>query len=220
MLSEGIAESLQQGLGNKATVTASFTRGHGSLKVAWAEGEGDVASAGGIRFHLCTSGATGIAPVQSIPTTAAQWLLYNPIGSGVSMFFDELGSWLVSGTAGAGATLLYALCNNQQLPTSRPATSVANVILENANPNSKRGSRLIAQTNQTLLGNLLSWKPLAWMNPAGTLVGQTQMINQDVRGKIMLTPDSGIALAVISPTGTSPLFAPTGIHREYDFPGE
>ncbi len=59
------------------------------------------------------------------------------------------------------------------------------------------------------------WQPIAWMNPAGTVLGQTQMVNDDVRGKFILSPGAGLALVVISPTGTTPLFIPVASYREY-----
>ena len=62
---------------------------------------------GGRRFAVgFLSTVTGIAPVQTISTIAAQWLLYNPATATKSIFIDELGIVLVSGTAGAGIVLL------------------------------------------------------------------------------------------------------------------
>lgn len=214
MLIEAIVSRLQQKLGNAATASLRLTPGLGSLAVALAEGEGDEASRAGIRFHLQASGATGIAPVQALPTTAAQWLFYNPANSGLVAFFDKIGEWLLSGTAGAGATVIGAICTAANLPAARPITNAAGCTPVNANPASKRGSGLIIASGQTL-GSSPGWGPLAWMNPAGTVLGQTQMVEQDLRGKIILPPDTGLALAVISPTGTTPLFGPVGSWREY-----
>lgn len=214
MLGEAIVSKLMQKFGNLTTVAMRLTPGLGSLAVAQIEGEGDEASRGGIRFHIGASGATGIAPVQALPTTAAQWLLYNPPGSGVNVFIDRIGVWLASGTAGAGGTLLIAPVTSANVPATEPQTSVTGVVLQNASMGSRRGSALVVVSGQTL-ANAPSWAPAAWMNPAGTVLGQTQMIAEDVRGKWMLPPDTGLALAVISPTGTTPLFVPCGSYREY-----
>lgn len=214
MLIEAIVSRLSQKFGSGATLAARMTPGLGSLAVAQVEGEGDEASRAGIRFHLQSSGATGIAPVQALPTTAAQWLLYNPANSGVNIYIDKLGEWLVSGTAGAGGTVLFGLCGSAQLPTTRPNALAVGIVLANASPTSGRGSRLLVASGQTLAASP-GWAPLAWMNPANTVLGQTQMVEQDLRGKIVLPPDSGIALVVISPTGTTPLFAPLAAYREY-----
>ena len=61
------------------------------------------------RFYLGISGAvTGIAPVQAIPTTAAQWTFWNadPVAS---YFLEEILMLLVSGTPGLGGRLLACL---------------------------------------------------------------------------------------------------------------
>lgn len=214
MLIETIVSKLQQKFGNGATLSARSTPGLGSLAVAQVEGEGDEASRGGLRYRIGASGVTGIAPVQALPTTGAQWLLYNPEGSDVNVFIDSIGEWLVSGTAGAGATVLAALCGASEVPSTRPSVTATGLGLVNCNPRSSRASKLLVVASQTLQ-NTPRWSPIAWMNPAGTVLGQTQMVNDDVRGKICLPPGSGLALAVISPTGTTPLFAPCGTYREY-----
>lgn len=214
MLIEGQVSRLQQKLGNLVMTALRLTPGLGSLAVAQVEGEGDEASRGGIRYRLGINGVTGIAPVQALPTTAAAWFLFNPHGSDVNVFIDSLGEWLVSGTAGAGATVLAAICGTAEIPATVPTITATGVKQVNCNPKSARASKLIVAASQTLL-NTPGWSPLAWMNPAGTVLGQTQMVNDDVRGKIMLAPGTGLALTVISPTGTTPLFAPCGTYREY-----
>jgi hypothetical protein len=201
-------------LGNGVITALRLTPGTGALAVSQAEGEGDEASRGGIRFHLASSAATGIAPVQALPTTAAQWLLYNPTSSPIVAFVDRIGAWLVSGTAGAGGTLLMGVCGPNNIPTTRPVANQTGLVVTNANPQSARASKLVIVSGATL-ANSPGWQPLAFMNPAGTLLGQTQMEAADIRGKLIVGPDCGIALAVISPTGTTPLFAPYASWREY-----
>lgn len=191
-----------------------LTPGGGSVAVAQFEGESDEAVRAGARFHIQTSQATGIAPVQALPTTAAQWFLYNPLTSNTVMWFDCLGMWLLSGTAGAGGTVIFGLCALTNVPASVPTANATGVVLPNGNPASAKTSKLIVASGQTLAVNP-GWAPLAFMNPAQTVLGQTQMEDQDLRGKIALSPGMGIALAVISPTGTTPLFAPYGSYREY-----
>lgn len=214
MLIEAIVSKWQAKLGNAATSALRLTPGTGSLAVSQAEGEGDEASRAGCRFYLQPSTATGIAPVQALPTTAAQWLIYNPMSSPIVAYFDTLGMWLVSGTAGAGGTVLAAICGTTHVPATKPTANATGCTPVNANQNSAHASRLIIASSQTLANNP-GWAPLAFMNPAGTVLGQTQMEQRDLRGKYILAPDTGIALAVISPTGTTPLFAPYGSWREY-----
>lgn len=214
MLSELIARRFPQ-LKALAEVTVA-QRATSLLSTACGivEGLRDEGSRGGIRWNIASSAATGIAPVQALPTTAAQWLLYNPASNPKTIWLDDLGEWLVSGTAGAGATLLVGLCSPAQLPATRPTTTSAGIVLTNRNPNSGQASKLVVVSGQTLAASP-GWAPFAFMNPAGTVLGQTQMERLGLDGSIALAPDTGLALVVISPTGTSPLFAPYGSYREY-----
>lgn len=215
MLLEGIIQRIQGVLANRTPTSIRLTAGGGSVAIAQFEADGDEASRAGVRYYLQSSAATGIAPVQALPTTAAQWLIYNPIVNMSTIWLDLLGVLLNSGTAGAGGTLLFGLCGAAQLPTTRPTASAAGVVLSNANPRSSKGtSGLIVAASQTLIASP-GWAPIAFMNPAGTVLGQTQIEEGDLRGRIALAPDSGVALAVISPTGTTPLWAPYGSYREY-----
>lgn len=215
MLVELTTERLQTKVGNKSTIPASATPGTGSLRVSQAEGEGDEASRAGVRFHLASSAATGIAPVQALPTTAAQWLFYMPMSSPVVAFMDVISAWLVSGgPAGAGGTLLVGLVGPAQVPSTIPTSSAAGMVVSNANPASARGSKLVIVSGAALSATP-GWAPLAIMNPLGTLLGQTQMEARDIRGKYIVAPGTGLAFAVISPTGTTPLFAPYASWREY-----
>src|SRR5271169_4039214 len=73
-----------------------------SLAVAQVESDGQEMTRAGRRFWLGRSAAvTGIAPVQTQATTAAQWAIWNN-DSSKSYVFDHIGTVLVSGTAGAG----------------------------------------------------------------------------------------------------------------------
>ena len=88
MLFEGQAgRFLQRVVG---PIVASFT-GNQALRVAQTDGEGDDMTRAGLRFHMSCTGATGQAPVQAIPSTTAQWFIYNPIGNPVTAFLDVVG---------------------------------------------------------------------------------------------------------------------------------
>lgn len=212
MLIEAIVSRLQGKVSNTSPAALRLTAQQ-SLAIAQVEAEGDEATRAGQRFHIFSSGATGIAPVQALPTTIAQWLLYNP-DKNDTIWIDVLGAWLISGTAGAGGTLLFALCGSAQLPATPPVVSAAGIVIGNANPLSNKSTKIIVASNQTLAANP-GWAPLAFMNPAGTLLGQTQMDQRDVKGRIGLSPGTALALAVVSPVGTTPLFAPYGTIRDY-----
>ena len=213
MLIESVVGRVQGKLSNAVTSLLRLTATQ-SLAVAQFEAEGDEATRAGARFVMSSAAATGIAPVQALPTTAAQWLIYNPAANSNVVWLDVVGMLLNSGTAGAGAVVLMGLCGSTQLPSTRPAVSAAGIVLSNANPRSSKTSQLIVASGQTLAASP-GWSPLAQMSTAGTILGQTIAEQRDVKGRIALAPDSGLALVVISPTGTTPLFAPYATYREY-----
>ena len=192
-----------------------------SVRVAQNEEAADEQTRAGLRFFLSSNGATGIAPVQALPTTAAQWFIYNPLGNGnggITAFIDLVGVSLISGSAGAGGTLIANICPPKFIPATIPTVNTAGVLIKNANAASPKGSSLIVVASQTLQNAVAGdWFPLAQMNAnAGTILGQTQiMTGPELRGRICLPPGTGLALAVISPTGTTPLFGPVGSWREY-----
>lgn len=213
MLFEGYAGRFVQ----KAAgiITAGFS-GLGSMRVAQVEGDGDEATRAGLRFYLGGFSAAGVAPVQALMSTAAQWMIWNPNGNTYTAFVDILGVALLSGTAGAGGTLHWCPVPPKFAPATVPTVSTSGITIVNANPVSGRQSNLIVVSGQTLVNAVAgNWQPLAWMNPAGTVLGQTQLCDRDIKGKICIPPGCGVALAVISPTGTSPLFVPFGQWREY-----
>jgi hypothetical protein len=185
----------------------------GSLAVSQTEGERDEGRRGGLAYNLATSAATGIAPVQALPTTAAHWLLYMPPGNTFA-FVDWIGMYLVSGVAGAGGTIIAAQCGTANVPTTSP-TNAANIVYTNGNGQSSRAGKLICASSQTLVGTTGYWHPIAFMNPSDTLLLQARMEQRDIRGGYCIAPGCGLALVTISPTGTSPLFAPYAGIREY-----
>jgi hypothetical protein len=211
MLLEGIAGKFVQKI--NGILSLSLT-GLTSLRVVQSECEGDEATRAGIRYQCM--GATGIAPVQAIPTTAAAWLLYNPLGNSVTAFLDMIGVVNITGVSGAGGTLYGCIVGPKYVPTAVPTISQANAQIMNCNPLAARGSNLVLVVSQTLQNvTVPMWSPIAYMNPNQTVAAQAQIENRDVRGKHILTPGSGLALTVLSPTGTSPLFAPYITWREY-----
>jgi hypothetical protein len=213
MLIEGFAGRFVSGM--RGIVQATMTN-LGSMRVAQTEGEGDEMTRAGARFFLSSQGATGIAPVQANPSTAAQWLIWNPPGNNVAAFVDVLGVTLASGTAGAGGSLHICIVGPKFAPTTIPTVSTANVFIKNANPLASRGSNLIAVSAQTLVNAAASdWMPLCAMDQIGTVLGQTQIVQRDIRGKLVIPPGCGLGLNVVSPTGTSPLWSPIGSWREY-----
>ena len=213
MLIEVQAQRFVQKLQGLVTLTATTL---GSLRVAQTEGPGDEATRAGLRQYMSAGGATGIAPVQAIPSTAAQWLIYNPLSNPVTAFLDSVGMQLTSGTAGAGATLLACIVPPSFAPATIPTVSAANVKIQNANAVSTKASSLVVAASQTLQNAAAgNWFPIGQMRTTGTLLGQTQIVGDPFDGKLAIAPGCGLALCVISPTGTTPLFTPYANWREY-----
>lgn len=213
MLIELQAQRFVQKLQGLITATASAL---GSVRVANIEGPSDEMTRAGLRQWMSAQGATGIAPVQALPSTAAQWLLYNPLSNPVTCFFDVLGMQLATGTAGAGGTLLACIVPPAFMPSTIPTASAANVKLQNANAVSAKASSIIVASAQTLQNAAVgNWFPIGQMRTTGTVLGQTQLVGDDLQGRIAAPPGCGIGLCVVSPTGTTPLFTPFGTWREY-----
>ena len=79
MILEGQAGRFMQRVGG--IIAASMTQLQ-SIRVAMNEESGDEQTRAGLRFFMSSNGATGVAPVQALPSTAAQWFLFNPLGNG------------------------------------------------------------------------------------------------------------------------------------------
>ncbi len=213
MLIEAYAQRFVQKVAGMVALTATSL---GSLRVAQVEGESDEATAAGLRFWLSLRGGTGIAPVQANPTTAAQWMLFNPLGNTVTAFVDQVSMDLASGVAGAGGSLIACIVPPSFAPATIPTVSAATTVIANANPTSGKTSKLICVASQTLQNAVASnWIPIGQMRTIGTVLGQTQIVGDDLKGRIAIPPGCGLALAVISPTGTTPLWTPVATWREY-----
>jgi hypothetical protein len=189
-----------------------------SLAVAQVEAPGDEASRGGLRFRGTAQAATGIAPVQALPTTAAQWFLYNPVNNRVSAWVDTLGCELTSGTAATTGTELYfTMAGPANVPATIQIASKSGVVIQNANPISAKGASALSLNSGVTLQGTNTWFPIAASYPFGTgaPVGQCACVTRNIDGKIIIPPGCGLGLAVISGTGTTPLFAPFAEWREY-----
>lgn len=218
MLIEGLAQRfIQRSAGLSALILSSL----GSLRVAQTEGEGDEMTRAGLRIHMSATGATGVAPVQAIPSTAAQWMIYNPIGNTTTAFLDVLGMVDLSGTMGSGLVVYACICPPAFAPSTVPTVSAANVKLMNANPVSQKASNLIVVSAQTLQNAAAgNWVPIAFgVAKDGVVavppVGMGPAEQRDIRGKYCIPPGCSLALACLAPTGTSPTYAPYASWREY-----
>jgi len=164
-----------------------------------------------------TSSVVGIAPTQQIPTTAAQWLLYN--GGTRFAVIDEIGVVLVSGTAAAGVVLLGSLGGPGRLPATVPTANATGIAIKSRSDgaiNSSKSSSLVLASSQTLASAPAGWTVYAKSDSANTSALSVAAMNTDIKGNIIIRPGQGLALNVTSGTGTSPLFVPQIVWSEFD----
>lgn len=170
-------------------------------------------AAAGVRFVASMGSATLLAPVTAWPTTTATMGLYND-SDDRSLFVDTLGYHLGSGTPTASSALVACVVGGIQ---TRPTISTganggyAGTEIMGLNGTSTK-SKAIFATNLTLLkvgsGNP-AWHVVAG-NPSGvglasaTLAAHAAVVA--VEGGIVVPPRGILGLAVLSGTGTTPLF--------------
>lgn len=189
-----------------------------SVAVGQVEPTGFERTRAGLCFDIGFLAVTGIAPVQAIPTTAAQWLIYNPTQK--AMAFDEIGMVLVSGTAGAGILVLGALVGQGTLPATLPTGNSANIFPATRSdgagaPTKSSGAIIVA--SQTLANSPnRGWRVLAKSDTTNTAILSVAAINAELNGELIIRPGQGLALCTLSPAGTTPLYAPHGVWTELD----
>ena len=166
----------------------------------------------GCRFGaVIGNGATMLAPVTAIPTTTATMALYNG-SSARSYLIDRIGAVLASGTPGIGSALIACVTAIAQ---ARPTLGAGNnggyagVIMNCLNGDGAPGNSEGVFINAiTLTGPQPAWLPFAG-NPDGTATANiaTHILIAEVDGGIVVPPGHMLGLAVLSATGTNPLFS-------------
>ena len=207
-LIEGLIERFTQRRSAAGTGAVRLT-GLASLAQADVEPQRFEMTRAGLRFDIAFGAVTGIAPVQTIPTTAAQWFIYNP-STDKSLVVEEVGAVLVSGTAGAGILVLGALTGPGTNPATLPTANSAAIGAKSRSSggsNPAKSSAAIVVASQTLANNP-TWRCLAMNDNANTAILSVAAINDRVSGALIVPPGHGLALVVTSPAGTTPLYAP------------
>lgn len=186
--------------------------GLGGLRTAQLEQSGLELTRAGRRFRIAQKGAiTGIAPVQAVPTTAAQWTLFNADANGQSAVIETLGVELASGTSGAGVVVMGAFFT---LPAQ--VGSGTNIVAQNMNGSSARVASTVINSGVTITAPTApQWFVVAKNDSANTAVLSCAAVNEAVNGRIVIPPQFGLALATLSPAGTSPLWFPVCEWTEY-----
>lgn len=174
------------------------------------------ASRQGLRFYMGNNAAvTGIAPVQALPTTAAQWVLKNASAT-KTMFLEGLGLFLTSGTPGVGGLLLATLASALSADFTANKTGVA---MASSSRSATQTTAAVCDSAKTISTPAAPvWFPLATRPDANVtaFAGSTFCENRRIEGKIAIPPGGYLGLALVSPAGTSPLFVPFAEWQEAD----
>jgi hypothetical protein len=206
-----MAETLIQGQAGRigsptadGTFYTRMTRAH-STAVALVEAESFELSRAGRRFYVGQSAAlTGIAPVQAMPTTAAQWVIWNTSLT-KSLVFDSIGAYTTAGVAGVGSTVVAAIIS---LPAT--ATTKAGITIGSSSGSTQTSVALINSGVTVTAPAAPAWRIVARDNSPDTVALNVMAFDPYVAGRLIVPPLRGLALAVIAPTGTTPLYAPMG----------
>lgn len=193
-------------LGNGVTADIRLTNQE-SLAVAQFEPPYLESARAGTRFAGGTQViANGIAPVAAIPTTTATLALYNTAedGTGCSLYVDHIGFFLGSGTAAAGSTLLLGLSNGKVVAASIPAAA-SNYSSQCL---STIGKTAVARwgTAVTIPAGTAWFQSLSTFQLAAANVGQGDYAALPGVG-IVVPPGYALGMAILSGSGTSPLYS-------------
>lgn len=204
MILEGVYRRFVGLKGGKAPLDIRLTAQE-SVAIGQVELPNMEMSRAGRRFWLGNSAAiTGIAPVAALPTTTATWLLWNADPT-ATYFFEELGFYLTSGTPAAAGAALVALV---QAP-AQVGANYAGVAISSMS-NGARQSKAILKQNITITQPAApNWYPLNDISaPAIVFPAAAGVQARNIQGAIAVPPGQGLAMTILSGTGTTPLFAP------------
>lgn len=175
-------------------------------------------SRAGRRFILGNSAAiTGIAPVQALPTTAAQWSIQNR-DPARSLVFEEIGMYLTSGTPGVGGVLLGCIYKD---PVSTGSADTGTSV-SSASDGGQRSQALVKSSVTITTPAAPNWYVLA-SNPSPNVTAfasSTYLEHRNLQGSLIVPPGRALGLAVVAPAGTTPLFAPFAMWSELESPLE
>ncbi len=197
----GIAQTPQVNQGGAAPLSMTQL---GELRVSGGSEGADFTRAG-LRFGLGNNAAcTGIAPIQALATTAAQWAITNPSTSTKTMYFDMIGLWLISGTAGTTGNV-----GTYCIYTTTGATSLKSGLAIASCNGSTNTSAAFCNSGLTVsVPAAPIWIPFSGNESLGSAVDSLVLVDQDVRGKIALPPGYSLGLNAAGAAGSTPLFAP------------
>lgn len=152
--------------------------------------------------------ANGIAPVTAIPTTAISAGLYNASQNGDSLVIDYIaGPWVGSGTPTAGCTLLCGISTAKAAGTI-PTANMTGWASRNAQGGTGRvqASSALWDATATFVAAQTVWFSVGSnMQLAAATVGQGSPAIV-LHGAIVVPPGYEVGFAILSGTGTTPLY--------------
>ena len=188
---------------------------NGGLLVQQTGSPGDYFTLMGRRYVASAGTHAGVAPVTAVPTTAAAWVLYNPIGSGRIAVIDGIGSWSVSGTLGIGLGMLVAVSKESQISGTIP-TDVALSIKSNL-LSSGPATAMVYGVNMTFVVSTPAWELIASKSQLGEVAVCAGLVSPaEFAGTRALTPGHAMGITHLSPAGTTPLFGVSVRWHEVD----
>jgi len=181
-----------------ATTVGRFTTAL-SIPVAQVEAERQEGARAGRRFGGIF-GTSGVANVTAVPTTTASWAIYNA-DLNRAYVIDSIVITCLSGTPGIGGTVAWIVAPLNAIPSAATGATVGSAsgggLLSKAVL--AQSYTLSALSGQTQWG---LWPTLC--QPGSAAVGAAT--TADVRGGIIVPPGKVLGLALLSATGSTPLY--------------
>ncbi len=206
-LMEGVVRRFNRVLAGPAALRLTELE---SLALAQVEPEGFELSRAGRRFFGGgQAAATGSAPVTAMPTTAADFILWNGEPSGGRLYaMEQVAMVMESGTKAVGAVILGAIVP----PQNADITAATGYSTGSAN-GVRNSSNAIWAENVTLDATPV------WFGLAGDSGGAAATVGgivAELKGRLVIPPTYGLALSIFSGSGTSPLFLAQAMWAEIE----
>lgn len=216
MLSEIISRKFLTKVANGVMIAFRAT-GLESIANAQVEPANAEMTRAGRRFALASISATGVIPVTSLPTTAAQWALYNNNQAGGRVcFIEAAGLFLSAGTPAAGGVTVLATLFQLPLIVSSSQFTGMGVLNLSGSP---QATGLVCKSAITITSPAAPvWYPIAELVSANVAVfpGSNAAANRGLAGAIAIPPGWAMGICAVGPTGTSAAYVPFASWVEYE----
>lgn len=164
----------------------------------------DLARAGRRFTAIVGNGATFKAPVTAVPAAAAAatWFLFNGESAGGKTYFiDRVDAFLASGTMGVGGSLICSVSRTPAtIPTAYAATTTGSL-------SGSGSTKAILANAVTTIATGQSWFIIggdANHGVAAATIGS--LFSGKLDGGVAIPPQYGLAVEVLSATGTTALY--------------